>query len=189
MANISFCNIARRYSFDEELKIPSSMKEVARVRDYLNELLSVAGWSTKEKMNICLSLDEAMTNAVEHGNLKGQKFVDVGVAIGQDVCILQIVDYGGCLFNPEYFEKLSEIKDWGLGGRGIFLIKNLMDEVYYFFSPSESTTVVMIKYRSGVGPQDAIYLSKTKLEASDASSSSQATLYLPGEKGSQKPEH
>ena len=148
MAKISFCNTARRYSFDKTLKIHSSMKEVARVRDYIHELLGMAGWNTKEKMNICLSLDEAMTNAVEHGNLHGQKYVEVGISIAKDVCILQIVDFGGYLFNPEYFEKLSEVKDWGLGGRGIFLMKNLMDEVYYFFHPHESTSVVMIKYRT-----------------------------------------
>jgi|GEM_PF-139284 len=151
MTQVTCCNTTRKYSFDHMLKIPSNIREVGKVRNFVSDLLDSLGYAQKEKMNICLSLDEALANAVEHGNLKGQPTVEVGITITPGVCILQVVDFGGYTFNPEYFEKLAEAKDWGFGGRGIFLIKKLMDEVYYFFHPEESTSVVMIKYRAVAG--------------------------------------
>ena len=37
------------------------------------------------------------------------------------------------------------MKDWGAGGRGILLIKNYMDEVYFVFDPAKSTRLIMRK--------------------------------------------
>ncbi len=147
MTQVTRCNVTRRYSFDQILKISSSLREIDKVRTHLAGLLDALQYSSKEKMNITLALDEALTNAIEHGTLKGQPTVEVGITASPQVCILQVVDFGGFTFNPEYFAKLAEVKDWGMGGRGIYLMKNLMDEVYYFFSPGKNTSVVMIKYR------------------------------------------
>lgn len=147
MANVTYCNATRRYAFDQVLKLASNVREIVKVRDFLAEQLEKLGYSAKVKMNICLCLEEAMTNAVEHGNLMGQPAIEVGLTVNNRVCIVQVVDFGGYTFNPEYFEKLSEVKNWGHGGRGIFLIKKLMDEVYFFFHPHERTAVVMIKNR------------------------------------------
>jgi len=146
MTNVSYCNSTRRYSFDTSLKIPSDLKEIEKVRAHLESLLDLLKYGPKTKMNIFLALDEAMVNAIEHGNLMGNLTVEVSYSISETVCILQVVDFGGHTFNPDYFEKLATVKDWGLGGRGVYLIKKLMDEVYYFFHPGESTTLVMIKY-------------------------------------------
>ncbi|OIP28813.1 hypothetical protein AUK22_03750 [bacterium CG2_30_54_10] len=145
MANVTYCNATRRYTFDHVLKVVSSVSEIPRVRGFLSDQLDKLGYSSKVKMNVCLCLEEAMTNAIEHGNLHGQPAIEVGVTANNKVCILQVVDFGGFTFNPEYFEMLSEVRNWGHGGRGIFLIKCLMDEVYYFFHPGERTAVVMIK--------------------------------------------
>ncbi len=147
MANVTFCNATRRYAFDQVLTVPSHVREIGKVRDFLADQLDKQGYSAKVKMNICLCLEEALTNAVEHGSLRGQPAVEIGLTINNKVCIVQVVDFGGYSFNPEYFEKLAEVKSWGHGGRGIFLIKNLMDEVYYFFHPNERTAIVMIKYK------------------------------------------
>lgn len=145
MAHVTFCNTTKRYRFDEMMTIPSHLKEIERVHQHINGLLDHSKFNNRLKMRICLALDEAMTNAIEHGNLNGQPNIEVGYSINAEVCILQVVDFGGYIFNPEYFEKLAEVKDWGVGGRGIFLIKSLMDEVYFFFQPGEKTTIVLIK--------------------------------------------
>jgi len=146
MAYVSLCNSTRRYKFDQVLVVPSHLKEIERVHSHIASLLEISKYDNRLAMKICLALDEAMTNAIEHGNLSGQPNIEVAYSINSEVVILQVVDFGGYIFNPEYFEKLAQVKDWGVGGRGIFLIKNLMDEVYYFFQPGESTTVVMLKY-------------------------------------------
>lgn len=147
MTQVTFCTNTRRYSFDTTLKVPSHLREIEKVRSHIESILDMLKYPPKVKMNIFLAMDEAMANAIEHGNLMGNPTIEVSYSISERVCILQVVDYGGHTFNPDYFEKLATVKDWGLGGRGIFLIKKIMDEVYYFFDPGESTTLVMIKYR------------------------------------------
>jgi anti-sigma regulatory factor (Ser/Thr protein kinase) len=152
MAHVSFCNATRKYRFDQVMQLPSHLKSIESTNSHISEVLEVHKYSPRVAMKICLALDEAMTNAIEHGNLRGQPSIEVSYSIDDKVCILRVVDFGGYIFNPEYFEKLAEIKDWGVGGRGIFLIKSLMDEVYFFFQPGESTTVVLIKYNDATGP-------------------------------------
>ena len=152
MAHVSFCNATRKYRFDQIMVLPSQLKSIETTNSHISGMLEVNHYSPRVAMKVCLALDEAMTNAIEHGNLRGQPNIEVSYSIDGQVCILRVVDFGGHIFNPEYFEKLAEIKDWGVGGRGIFLIKSLMDEVYFFFQPGESTTVVMIKYNDAAVP-------------------------------------
>jgi anti-sigma regulatory factor (Ser/Thr protein kinase) len=152
MAHVTFCNATHKYKFSESLVIPSHIREIERIHSHVASLLDVNKYNSRIKMKICLGLDEAMTNAIEHGNLNGQPTIEVAYTIDSKVCIIQVIDFGGYIFNPEYFERLAEVKDWGLGGRGIFLIKSIMDEVYFFFQPGESTTVVMIKYNEASAP-------------------------------------
>ncbi len=137
----------RRYAFDEVVRVPCALSEVGKVRDRIGSKLEALGYSPRVKMNIALGLEEAMMNAIDHGSLRGQPVIEVGSTVSNQCCILQVTDFGGITFNPEYFEKLAEVKEWGKGGRGIFLLKRLMDEVYYFFHPEKSTSVVMIKYK------------------------------------------
>jgi len=147
MTQIKKYDRIRKYAFDEVLRLPSSLSEISKVRDRVGGKLEKLGYAPRLTMNVALALEEAMTNAIDHGNLMGQPVVEIGVTVNADCCILQVTDFGGITFNPEYFEKLAEVKEWGKGGRGIFLIKRLMDEVYYFFHPEKSTSVVMIKYK------------------------------------------
>ncbi|MFZ2960006.1 MAG: ATP-binding protein [Candidatus Ozemobacteraceae bacterium] len=146
------CNNTKKFSFDASLTIPSHIREIENVRIRLVSLLDKLSYPAKVKMQIFLALDEAMANAIEHGNPMGNPSIEFSYSITEQMCLLQVVDFGGHTFNPEYFEKLATVKDWGMGGRGIFLIKKLMDEVYYFFNPGKSTTLVMIKYPTPDSP-------------------------------------
>ncbi|MBF0499719.1 MAG: ATP-binding protein [Candidatus Riflebacteria bacterium] len=148
MTLVSLCKNTKKYNFDKSLKVPSHVREIENIRQHLEGMFDLLKYPVKIKMSIFLALDEAMANAIEHGNIAGNPPLEVAYSLTEHVCILQVVDFGGHTFNPEYFERLATIKDWGMGGRGIFLIKKIMDEVYYFFDPGKSTTLVMIKYSS-----------------------------------------
>jgi anti-sigma regulatory factor (Ser/Thr protein kinase) len=58
-----------------------------------------------------------------------------------------VKDYGGKPFDPTFFEEIVEKKAMGVGGRGIKIIKEIMDEVMYIFRNGESTTLYMTKYK------------------------------------------
>lgn len=94
---------------------------------------------------IRLSVDEAVTNAVEHGSLKADSEIAFAYTITRDSVEISVTDFGGHMFNPDYFERLATVKDWGAGGRGILFIKAMVDEVYFVFNPNRSTRLIMKK--------------------------------------------
>ena len=126
-------------------RFPIDLKEVNKARLCLEQEREKREVGPRVLFQISLALDEALTNAIEHGSNSIDKQVELAYRFEDDVVELSIKDHGGIVFNPEYFEQLATIKDWGSGGRGILLIKNYMDEVYFVFSPRRSTRLIMRK--------------------------------------------
>lgn len=126
-------------------KFPAELETVSTCRKIVETHLKKLNVDNRDVFEICLAVDEALSNAVEHGSKAFNHEIEFSFAIHQRRLEFSVKDYGGIVFNPEYFEKLSTVKSWGAGGRGILLLKNYMDEVYFVFNPGESTRVIMIK--------------------------------------------
>lgn len=127
------------------MRLPVKTEEIPRIRGLIENELKGRRIDEKNIFHVCLALDEALTNAFEHGSSRVDNEVEVAYRIDDCEIELAITDSGGIVFNPEYFERLAMVKDWGAGGRGILLIKNYMDEVYFVFMPRKSTRVIMRK--------------------------------------------
>lgn len=126
-------------------QIPVKMQAAELVRRDLRAELEELKLERRLEYQILLCIDEALSNAIEHGSLRMDAVVEIAYTLGPDVVEVAVTDFGGFVFNPEYFERLATVKDWGEGGRGILLIKTYMDEVYFVFHPGKSTRVIMRK--------------------------------------------
>jgi serine/threonine-protein kinase RsbW len=96
--------------------------------------------------NIQLALQEALMNAVLHGNQSNpEKYVRLCVAIQEGGGILIVVKDSGSGFDPS---KLPDptLKENILreGGRGVYLIQQLMDQVEYKFD--DGTALIMRRH-------------------------------------------
>lgn len=128
------------------LSLPCHPRFLKKAREFVSDILSGVKVTNKERFAIELSLDEASMNAIDHGSaINASMDFEIHCGIRNGKLILMIKDYGGKPFDPDYFERLAGKKSWGYGGRGISIIKQLMDEVMYSFHQGESTTVCMIK--------------------------------------------
>lgn len=127
------------------LTLPGNLGAVEGVRGRLAAQLTALGVPKDRIHHICLALDETLTNAVEHGSARPEQTIEVGYRIDRDWIEVAVTDQGGIVFNPEYFEQLAAIKTWGAGGRGLLLIRRMMDEVYFVFTPGRSTRVIFRK--------------------------------------------
>lgn len=98
----------------------------------------------EEVFNIRLSLEEALINAIKHGNkLNPDIFVQVSAQKEGGSLVIKVTDLGrGFDFNniadPTRPENLTK-----LNGRGIFLIKKLMDKVEFLDC---GRTIKMVKF-------------------------------------------
>jgi len=112
-------------------KIPSCLQLIPEFIAALIE--KIRPFSIEKDFNIKLCLEEALINAIRHGNkLDPDLFVNVTIKIDNSCLIIKVVDQGqgfdfGSISDPTEPGHLKKPS-----GRGIFLIKNLMDEVDFF---------------------------------------------------------
>jgi serine/threonine-protein kinase RsbW len=129
-----------------ELRLPSRLEAVAEAAATVAGLVGRSGIEENDAFGIDMAVREAVTNAVLHGNkLDETKFVDVIVKISPNALEIQVHDQGPG-FDPEAVP--DPTKDENLmktSGRGIFFMRNFMDEVYWLLRPEGGTTVRMLK--------------------------------------------
>lgn len=129
--------------------LPCHPKYLRLIREYTNKIAKKCKFQAKDIFQLELVMDEACMNAIDHGSsIKMNKTFEISFIIENVRLLILIKDFGGKPFNPDYFEKIAEKKTWGHGGRGIHIIKQLMDEVMYFFNSGQSTLLTMSKFFS-----------------------------------------
>ncbi|MGD0898416.1 MAG: ATP-binding protein [Thermoguttaceae bacterium] len=109
--------------------------EVAAARRVLNDVLTqleAEHWLQHDIFSIHLAMEEALVNALRHGNrLDHRKRIHVACRLGPDRIRIEIADEGagfdpGTLPDPTCPEKLH-----ATSGRGIMLMKAFMSRVEY----------------------------------------------------------
>ncbi len=111
---------------------PSESKYIQIAFNEINSFLNDWNWSEIDRFAVEIALDEAFMNALLHGNRENKtKRIEVTYEITPDQIILSVADEGNG-FSPksvpdprktEYLTKSS--------GRGIFLIRNFMNDAFY----------------------------------------------------------
>lgn len=129
-----------------ELRFASRIEAVAEAAAAVSEFLNRVGISEDVAFGIDMAVREAITNAVLHGNkLDNAKFAEVDLKKSEETLEISVRDEGKG-FNPN--EVADPTKDENIlktSGRGIFFMRNFMDEVDWTVNPGGGTTVRMIK--------------------------------------------
>jgi serine/threonine-protein kinase RsbW len=116
----------------EKLSVPSELSSLSIVESLIDRVCGSLGVHDDAYGNILIAVTEAVNNAVIHGNQYNAKIdIDVEVLDVNDRLCFSIKDKGnGFDFDnlpdptaPENIEKVN--------GRGIFLIKNLADDLVF----------------------------------------------------------
>jgi len=117
-----------------EREIPSAIELIAPLVIRLNAILVDRGLIPEaDGRTVALCLDEALRNAIVHGNRSEfRKKVLVRVILGSDMWWIAIEDEGAG-FDPEAIPDVeTEDALWNEGGRGIRLIEHFMDDVRFY---------------------------------------------------------
>jgi serine/threonine-protein kinase RsbW len=122
----------------ESLEIASTFQEIPKVESLVDKVCSRLGVNEDFYGNVLIAVTEAVNNAIEHGN-KGVESLKVDVSVGdkeEEFCF-SVRDGGkGFDFNnlPDPTAPENILKE---NGRGIFLMKNLADQVVFENGGSE----------------------------------------------------
>ena len=142
------CLIAVTTIETTELSLPSRIDAVDGAASAVAEFISRSGISEEAAFRIDMAVREAVTNAVIHGNRQEEsKSVELTLKSSPDAIEISVHDQGQG-FNPE--EVPDPTKEENLlksSGRGIFFMRNFMDEVDWSIRPNGGTTVRLVKRR------------------------------------------
>lgn len=125
------------------LKIPCREEYAATVRLQAEAIARRVLFSEEEIYDIITAVGEVCDNAIEHG--RSDRGIDVEYAMTPSEFRVEVRDYGSG-FDPT--GRGDEVPDLlAESGRGIFLMKNLMDTLEIESRPGQGTRIVMGKAR------------------------------------------
>jgi serine/threonine-protein kinase RsbW len=129
-----------------ELRFASRIEAVEEAAGAVAEFLSRLGVGEDIAFGVDMAVREAITNAVVHGNkLDETKFADVSLKSLPGAFEITVHDQGTG-FDPNDIPDPTEDQNiLKTSGRGIFFMRNLMDEVEWKMDPRGGTTVRMLK--------------------------------------------
>ncbi len=135
-----------RWTWEHECFVPSECNAGRAVIDLFLARLEALKWNKRDLFSIRLAMEEAVVNAIEHGNdLDPLKRVHVVCRISADSAFIQITDEGpgfdpGAIPDPTDHDHLE-----CPGGRGVMLMRSFMTEVFF---NERGNRVTLVKRRT-----------------------------------------
>ncbi len=127
------------------LEIPSDPRQIRLVERKLEHFCQQYGFTSNDIENCAIAVTEMVNNAIRHGN-KGDvnKKVTTRFELTRNEMKITVMDEGGG-FDPEKIgDPLHPKNLYKENGRGIFIVKTLMDDVTFDVT-SKGTKVTMRK--------------------------------------------
>jgi serine/threonine-protein kinase RsbW len=120
--------LEERVAFD----MPSDIKYLDGVLDYLNEWMLKLGVLKPGDTELLIALDEAIVNAIKHGNkCDPRKAVHIIAEFSADGARFTVADEGPGFEREKVPDPTDPCRLLEPNGRGLLLINHIMDEVCY----------------------------------------------------------
>ena len=113
-------------------KLPSELRHLDGVLDYLNERMLRLGIVNPEDSEVLIALDEAIVNAIKHGNkCDPRKAVHIVAEFSAEGVRFIIADEGPGFEREKVPDPTEPCRLLEPSGRGLLLINHIMDEVHF----------------------------------------------------------
>jgi len=132
--------------FPDGIVIPSSTDYLAEVDQYLEEKFASAGVDDSIRTDIAISVSELVNNAIIHGNGSDEsKEVDIRFSVTSSKLRIVVCDQGKGFDLKQVDNPIDDDNLMREVGRGIFIVKNFVNEVNVSKTPSGGTCVEIVK--------------------------------------------
>jgi len=139
-------------SVHRDLVIPNKTRYLASVREAVSDVVRESAFPDKDMHRIILAVDEAVANIMEHAfeSADGESELSINLVLDADATKFEVVIHdSGKEFDPSVIEAPDIAEHVAAGrrnGLGIFLMRQIMDEVKYTFVQGFRNELRMVKY-------------------------------------------
>ncbi|MBI4521979.1 MAG: ATP-binding protein [Gemmatimonadetes bacterium] len=136
------------------LELPNDVRAIARAVDFVvSRCQAVDSDPRKVRLNLRVGLTEALSNAMLYGNGRDPaKRVRVEIGWDGECVILRVSDEGRGFDPTRVPDPTAATNLWKVGGRGLFLMRQLMDEVHFNDAGNSVTMVLRCRQCPANGP-------------------------------------
>jgi serine/threonine-protein kinase RsbW len=133
----------------DRLVVTNDTKYLIVVRDFVSRMIRQSRVTREDENKIILAVDEAVTNIIEHGYDQG---VDGQIELeieSDDSQFKVVIRDTGRVFNPESVpnpDMKEHVKAGRKKGLGLFLMRQIMDEVRYRYKDGVQNELTLVKY-------------------------------------------
>jgi len=130
-----------------EKRYRSRQDAVVRAERLADRITKKMQLAEHERMDICIAVTEAVNNAVQHGNhMRADKYVTLRIEYSDNTIRVTVCDEGDGFDLDAVADPLAPENLTKPNGRGLLIVKSLMDDVDVLPSTT-GTEVVMVKKR------------------------------------------
>jgi serine/threonine-protein kinase RsbW len=126
------------------LRLPRDASTVPLVRAMCRDAMTRLGVTADTEADVALAVTEACANVVLHA-AEGTEEYEVRIEFRDDWCHIRVVDTGGGI-DPARLQQISMPGTTGEDGRGIALMRLLVDAVDFESRPEDGTIVHLQKH-------------------------------------------
>ena len=130
------------------LTLPSTLDSIKKAVNFAEKIANNMKLTETEVCKFAIAISEAVTNAIKHGNKEDKnKNVFININVENEKISVSVKD-SGKRFNPDGLKDPTKPENiTKSGGRGIYILKSLMDKVDYKFSAEGTELIFHKKYK------------------------------------------
>jgi serine/threonine-protein kinase RsbW len=133
----------------DRLTVSNDTRQLLAVRDFISRMARHGGLPPEDVHKIVLAIDEAVTNIIEHGYNKGETGTIELQADWEGEKFQVVIRDSARVFNPESIpapDMAEHVKAGRKKGLGLFLMRQIMDEVRYRYKDGVQNELTLVKY-------------------------------------------
>jgi serine/threonine-protein kinase RsbW len=139
-----------------KLVVPSRIESLALINAVAEEVADAMAFDEEARNAITISVVEAGTNAIQHGNREDSSKPTEVLFVQEDGQLVILIRDEGVGFDPHHLaDPLAAENMFAESGRGVYILRSFMDEVDFSFRSGTGTECRLVKYLPNRAAPDA----------------------------------